>query len=378
MGMFDKLKKKSEKPVKPKVLAESNSPICDINAFVEQDENTIYFYLYLFAHSEQPKVKPCFVCNVKGKENAISYQDWLKANQGKPPMMPYEYVSHSTEGMTLEEEQLEIVWTLEGSGAGLFYKDELIAFIPEWANDECNGFSKYVVGNELSLAWEMTEAAENFNAQMAAARIFWEKVFGDYWKEFQQEHLKAIENYIGKTDKYYAIDGGNWPPMALTTGEKDGVLYGITLGVSAFRQPTVEMFYQERTKDFARMEVGFACQKQMEPIFMTVLQAISGGATMPWRQITSIGHGHTLKLKDGGEFAALLLLNANLLQGNCMPKYGAAFGERVNLLWAVPITAEDYEFLLQFDMPKIFDITFDENIYIFDGRSKRFKEMLQN
>lgn len=125
------------------------------------------------------------------------------------------------------------------------------------------------------------------------------------------------------------------------------------------------------------MELGFACTKQMEPIFMSVLQALSGGATMPWRQITSLGHGHTLKLKDGGEFAALLLLNANLLQGNCTPQYNAFFGERVNLLWAVPITAEDYEFLLQFNMPKVFDISFDEDIYICDGRSKGFKKLLE-
>lgn len=378
MGIFDKLQKKNKGSVEPTVLVESDSPLCDIHAFVEQDENTIYFYLYLFAHTEQPKVKPCFVCNVKGKESAISYQDWLNSKQSKPPMMPYEYVTHSVEGMTLEEELLEIVWTLEGSGAGLFYKDELIAFIPEWANENCNGFSRYVIGHELSLAWELTEAEDNFNAQMAAARAFWGKVFGGYWHDFQKAHLNAIEDYIGKTDKYYAIDGGNWPPMALTTGEKDGVLYGITLGVSAFRQPWVESFYQENTKDFARMEVGFACQKQMEPIFMTVLKAISGGAAMPWRKITSLGHGHTLKLNDGGEFAALLFLNANLLQGSCTPKYSDSFGERVNLLWAVPITAEDYEFLLQFDMPKIFNLTFDENIYIFDGRSKCFKEMLQD
>lgn len=382
MGLFDKFKAKPEpepeETFEPNILVESNSPLCDINAFVEQDENTIYFYLYLQANSEQPKVKPCFVCNVKSKKDAVSYQDWMKSNTENPPMMPYEYISHSVEGMTLDEEFLEIVWTLEGSGAGLFYKDELIAFIPEWANEECNGFSKFVLGNEMSIAWELTQAKENFQTQMDAARIFWGKVFDDYWHEFQQAQLTAIEGYIGATDKYYAIDGGKWPPMALTTGEKDDILYGITLGVSAFRQPSVELFYQEKTKDFSRIELGFACQKNKEDFFMTVLQALSGGASLPWRRITSLGHGHTLKLNQPGEFTALFLLNANLLSGNCMPKYEPAFGERVNLLWAIPITQEDYEFLLKFDMPKIFDFTFHENIHIFDGKSKNFKSMLQN
>ncbi len=360
-----------------KILVESFSPICDAEAYVEQDENTIYFYMYLKASTDDAVMKPCFICNVKSKAEEISPEEWAEAEDGSAPMLPYEYVTHSEDGMTLDAEHLRISWTKEGSGAGLFYNDELIAFIPDWADDEFPGYSAYVSGI-TPYAWSIVEAKESVTQRLAEAEEFWSEAFEDYWTTLQPAHITAIENYIGKVEQYFAIDGGKWPPKALVTAEdsENNAICGLTIGVSAFRQPTVELFYGEQTADFSRIEIGFACKKYCETAFMPILESISGAVRLPWEYITSLGHGHTLKLEDEGEFTALWLLNSHLLKGTPTPDYPPSFGDRVNLLWAVPITQEEYDFLLTYDMPEIFKMQLPESIRIFDGVPKGIKTLL--
>ncbi len=361
--------------MEPVILIKDHSPICNIQALVEMDENTIYFYLYILAEAEEPIVKSCFVCNVKDKKHAISLTDWKRANDGTLPMLPYEIILHSEQGMVLDKELLKIVWTQEGSGAGLFYRHELIAFIPEWADSNMPGFSKYVSFN-TPFASEMKPVEKILTLQMELARKFWHEISNDYWPRFQQSHLNAIEAYVGEADNYYAIDNGFWPPKAIATVEKNNLYYGITLGISAFRQPKVELFYRDRTKDFSRIELGFICDKRCEPYFMPVLQLLSKMAYMPWKNIEFFGHGHTVKCELEGGFCALWFLNANLLIGNTTPAYEPAFGERINLLWAIPLLQEEYDFILSFDMKRIFDLEINGEIVIFEGKSKGIIDLL--
>lgn len=359
------------------LLIHSCSPCCPIEAFLEEDGNTCYFYLWIKPETDEASMHACFVSNVKDKCHAIPYEEWKKNPQG-PPMMPYEVVTHSQSGLTFDEEELEIVWTKEGSGAGLLWKGDLIAFIPEWSNEEFPGFSKFVK-EQTPYACHMEQALEHLEQMVKEGRDFWRQIENEYWPEFQKNHLNSIENYIGKTDKYYAIDGGEFPPKALVTGEKEGVLYGITLGVSILRQPMVESFYQERTPEFSRIELGFACKAEQVNYFMPMLKRISGAAGLPWRQITSLGHGHTIRNDEIDGFAAVWLLNANLLPAGASPVYEPSFGERVNLLWLVPVTQEEYDFLMKYDMEKLFHLDLEREMVIFDGTPKvpieRLKEL---
>ena len=351
------------------VLISTHSPICDIEALVEQDDQTCYFYLWRHPNTDHSSMVSCFVSNVASKAKAISLEEWRNSNIEGPPTIPYEYVTHSTDGLAFTPDQLEIVWTTEGSGAGLLCEGELIAFIPEWSNEECPGYSNYISGT-TPYGWEMTQAKDNLQKQLNDGKRFWQAVSEDYWREFQQSHLTKIEEFVGATNQYYAIDGGHFPPKALVTAEQGNVLYGITLGVSALRQPMVEGFYQEKTPDFSRIELGFACNKDKEQNFMPMLERMSGWAQMPWGNITSLGHGHTISCNAIEGFAAVWLLNANLLSPGASPAYAPAFGERINLLWAVPITQEEYDFLKSYNMEKIFPLTFAKGIHIFDGTPK--------
>ena len=59
--------------------------------------------------------------------------------------------------------------------------------------------------------------------------------------------------------KYYAIDGGGFPPKALVTGERKGSQYAFTLGNGALAQPKVEQYFQDETWKYRRMELsGFS------------------------------------------------------------------------------------------------------------------------
>lgn len=350
------------------IVIESYSPCCKAEAFLEENDRTYYFYLIDASNEEQHSVHSCFVCNHADKAHEIPLEVWQKNLDG-PPMLPYDYVNHSEEGVTLSKEDLDIIWTKEGSGAGLLWKGELICFIPEWSNREFPGFSVFLK-DQTPFGCDMSQAKEHLEQIIRDSREFWEELEGDYWSNFQQSHLDCIEAYLDNRNQYYAIDGGEFPPKALVTGLKDGNLYGLTLGVSILRQPMVEGFYQEKTADFSRIELGFVCTQEMADYFIPVLQRISSLSGLPWRQMTSFGHGHTILSNAIEGFPAFWLLNANLLPKGCTPNYQPAFRERVNLLWLIPITQREYDFLLEYDMEKIFQITFDQSILIFDGTEK--------
>lgn len=377
MGLLDKLKGKSNFLKKPEILISSVSPLCPIDAFAENDGQTCYFYLQKFPKSKKSELIPCFVCNTVGSEQETSLDEWYKHHDWHAPMIPYSQVSHDKGGMTLSPDELEIVWTREGSGAGLLYRNELIAFIPEWADvDNICGYSKYIIG-KTDFGWEMTNAQPHLDNVIAAAKDFWSKMDEDFWPELQQSQLNSIESFMGEHDKYYAIDGGKFPPRALVTGEKDGIKYGFTLGMSLLRQPMTECFYMEKTDDFTRVELGFSCSAEQEKAFMSVLQRMASSATLPWAQITSLGHGHTITLKGVSGFPAAWLINDNLLPEGNSPEYEPVYGERVNLLWLVPITQEQYDYLREYDMEKIFKLNLSRDMLLFDGKSKLPMELLR-
>lgn len=383
MGLLDKFKKKSDSVLfkKPKMLIQSTSPICPVEVFAEDDGRTCYFYMRTFPDSRDSEMTACFVCNTTGIENEVSLEQWTEDSDGHAPMIPYSQVTHDTAGLTLSPDDLEVVWTMEGSGAGLVCKGELLAFIPDWADqDSFCGYSKYIRG-QTDFGWEMTSAKPQLDEIISAGKSFWKQMEGDFWPDFQQSRLDALNEFMGEQDKYFAIDGGKFPPRALVTGEKNGIKYGFTLGMSLLRQPMVECFYQQRTADFSRVELGFACRAEQQSVFMPVLQRMAGAAALPWATISSLGHGHTILLKDIKGFPAAWLINDNLLKESAAPKFAPAFGERVNLLWVVPITEQEYSYLLDYDMEKMFPLRFSPEITVFDGTPKlpleRLKELAE-
>lgn len=348
----------------PNILLESRSPVCDIQAFVEETDQNCYFYLWFYPDSERSCLRECWICNTAPAEDTI---DRKAMEDGCAPSMPAEFVAHDPAGIHLDKDSLEIIWLEEGDGAALLSAGKLICLIPGWAGyDGFCGYSIYARGTG-PFAWELKQALETLGARVAKSREFWTFFEKEYWNQVQEMHLKALEKFFGPHQKYYGIDEGAFPTKTLLTGEKDGVCYGITAGVSMIPLPKIEQYYQEETEKFRRIELGFAssgCEAQEQ---MRMYSFLSSLAAYPWKEITWLGHGHTIPCKALEGYSAVWLLNSRLIPEISAPVYEEFMKEPVNLLWVVPLREEEYQQLVEQGSEEILKRRADElsTIHIF-------------
>lgn len=81
---------------------------------------------------------------------------------------------------------------------------------------------------------------------------------------------------------------------------------------------------------------------------MAMLGRISGAVNIPWREITCLGHGHTITCGDAlPGFPAVFLADTRRLPDLPAPDFRPFMGDPVTLLWAVPITQKEYDVALQ-------------------------------
>ncbi len=331
--------------MEPEVLIEEWSPVTEIQAVVEKSEKNYYFYLWINPQSDSPQMRSCWICNrVKAPKTVKE----AFAVEGEAPCMPAEFVDHDPAGMELDPESLSIEWMEEGDAAALLSGEKIIAMIPCFSGmNGFYGYSAFAKGTG-PFAWEMKQAYAKLENDVKKSRAFW-SFFDDedFWGKVQNFHIAALNKLFGKEEKYYAIDGGHFPPKALVQGRKGNTLYGITLGVSMIPMPKVEMVYQDEYRDFRRMELGFACNEKYETLLKPFFSTMSSLASYPWAELTFFGHGHTIPFRNIKGLDYLLFLNDRLLKNTDSPSYDDFMGEKVNLLWLVPITKEDREFIVK-------------------------------
>ena len=174
--------------------------------------------------------------------------------------------------------------------------------------------------------------------------MYWDIMRGGYLETMQQEQLAAMEAFFGPHKKYYAIDGGGFPPKALVTGERKGSQYAFTLGNGALAQPKVEQYFQDETWKYRRMELGVAFPKgcSQEGI-MAMLNYTAAQASLPWKELGWLGHGHTIPCSGVEGYEGVLLLSPGLCGVQEGPAYPMFMDEPVNLLWMMLLTGEEYE-----------------------------------
>lgn len=353
---------------KRNVLIESESPVCPVQAVVEQTEDTVYFYLFYPLKPEGETIKICWVCNRIPAPARIN-PDALRS--GRAPMMPAEFVAHDKNGITPQADALEIVWFEEGESAALLENGMLLAVIPAWGGmKNFHGYAKYAAGTG-PYAWEMTGAMDTLSARVAQSRRFWAYVQSEtYWRQTQKFHLNALDAFYGKHTQYYAIDDGEFPPRAVIEGTKNGIVYGMTAGISTFKQPQIEMYVRDAERH-RRIEFGFAADAAHSAVkteayncFMSIGKAIH-------REMIFFAHGHTNTWKGIPGFAAFLFLNPKAIRGLESPAYPDYMGDPVNLLWAIPITQSEYDFAVRNSTEALLKRAKNlSRIHIFDGTPK--------
>ncbi len=351
----------------PKVILESASPVCDIQAFVEKSESCYYFYLWINPISDNPEMRSCWICN---RNKSPKKMDFEAMGKGMAPMMPEEFVLHDKNGIDIDESKLSIIWFAEGDAASLLCGDELLCVIPGWSGNGFPGYSKYAKGTS-PLGWELTMAEQALMARTLDNKKKWDYFEEDYWKDVQMEHIRVLESFFGKHEKYYAIDGGKFPPKALLRGTKNDITYGITAGVSLLPMPKAEMYFQEEVNKYRRIELGFACDVKYDKLCELMCSMLSSLSRFPWGERTFLANGHTIPFKNIKGYEALLFVNPKNVVGVESPEYKTFMDDEINILWVVPITEKEYKFVMDTDIDEMLKHAVDiKSLNVFDGKGK--------
>lgn len=350
-------------------IFESESPITMWTALVDRGDDTYYFYLWNSETGGQKgDLRSCWICN---RIPAPQEVDKERMNAGIAPMQPAEFVGHDPDGMDLDADKLDIVWFEEGDAAALYYDGEMIAAIPCYSRKNgFYGYSKYAVGkgpfaHELSgeALEDMTRRAERANAQ-------WDWAESDFWPDVQQMHIDTAQKLFGEYEKYYAIDEGEFPPRAVIEGTRDGVKYEMTAGISTFRMPKTELYFEDN-RDRCRIELGFACDVNGPDItedIRTLMKAISD---YPWDKDTFFAHGHSNGVDFIEGFGGIMFVSPRRVEGLPMPEYPEFRGDEIEFLWLVPLTQDEYELARDSGSEQLFRyLENNEGLHIFNGEPK--------
>ncbi len=325
------------------MLIVEKSPHGNLEASVEQDDRAAFLYV-VAPENEDFGVKSCWIRNLQPAPEAL---DVAGMREGRAPMMPRAHCAFPEGQPPLSREKLRLVWLPEGDGVALMEGAEMLAAMPGWSGmDGFYGYARDAAGRG-PLAWKLEDEA-HFLSRVRAAETFWapwDRNPEAAWREVQSLLLDTYERHLGAHFKYYAIDGGNWPPRALARFRKDGVQYLCTLGISNRPQPAVEM-YAEDPAPLRRFELAAAFDDSVaEDTILKVCNYLSGQANLPWNRFTFLGDTHTLPCNafegDAGlrPFnAALLLKEPADLPFSLDARVG---GDPVNLLWLIPLQPKE-------------------------------------
>jgi hypothetical protein len=338
------------------LLLEENNPNGNIQAIVESEDGACYFYL-CGAPETKFGVKPVWVCNHAPAPEAFEKE---RMKCGSAPLNPARHCRHPAGRAAPAAADLRVVWLPEGNGAALYERDEILAVIPPWSGIRgFYGYARDAVGDG-PVAWEL-DPKNVLIERFEQAESYWRKSHGnELWRAIQSSQMSRIEKafdvYFPKDsreadagagvagdhpDWYYAIDGGRWPPKALVrfTWQDRTVL--VTIGVAMRPQPNVEMA-TETPEQLRRIELGAVLPGNWpaEAVF-GFARYISGQADLPWTQYTWFGPGHTIGCDwwQNPDFTSALLQYEHA--GAPRLALENFLGDPVNVLWFLPISAEE-------------------------------------
>ncbi|QXP59453.1 suppressor of fused domain protein [Olleya sp. HaHaR_3_96] len=325
------------------ILLEQNSPSCPITAIVEQDNRVVYFYLWGPENSNFG-VKCSWVRNLK---DAPDKQEKALMEKGISPMQTKQYCKFPEGQEKLEADKLSIIWLEEGDAAALLSDGEILAIIPSWAGQgDFLGYARAAKGHG-DFAWELSDSNQMYD-RISKAQEFWNAWDLDInpFNSQQPLLLDAYDKAFGKQDKYYAIDGNEWPPKGLYLRQGTSKTVFATVGLSLLPMPAVEMYTDNRFET-NRIELGIILDSTFtDKDIQEMGEWISGQSSLPWDNITFLGEGHTLNFNpfNSTKFDYVILTNKlNVLPQSEIEDYRHS---KINLLWMVPISEKERQHVI--------------------------------
>ncbi len=326
-------------------LLVSCSPHGNLEAAVIQDKRVAY--LYLAGPEESPfGTKACWIRNLQEAPATIDFDGM---DEGIAPMLPKEYCKYPEGQAPLEEKELEVVWFPEGDGAALLQGDEFVAIIPPWGGYEgFTGYSRDCIG-ESPLCWALQDTAV-MDTRIRDAKSYWASWQSEDnpWSIYQPKIFEAYEKVLGEHSKYYAIDGGYWPPKAIVRFDHENCVYLLSVGVSLRPQPVIEMVFED-SSPHRRIEFAACLAKDVgEETIDSFAKYLSGQTNLPWDYFTFFGFNHTVPCDAFASQFALdhlkFLLFAKEPEGAPQFNLPTLDGDALNLLWCIPITIKEQQF----------------------------------
>lgn len=329
------------------ILIGETNPYGSFEAIVEDDGRTVY--LYLQSVREGGPMKAVWVAN---RVPAPHAEDILSMQQGTPPLMPVAGTRHPQGHPGFHPENLTLVWFEEGDAVALLDRGTPVAVLPSWAGMEgFPGYSAEAIG-EVRLAWELGPALPALQPRIEESQRYWaRRADPQSWPEIRDRGLAHLERILGPHQRYWAADGGQFPPRALLLFNHPsvtGVSVLTTLGMSAQRLPQVEMAFED-PRPHRRVELALATSG--DPTRLTGL--LSGMLRFPWSEGSWLGDLHTYSFANPspniGESALLLMRQPppqhlqvpDGLRTVPAPNLGGLpdpSGDPVTYLWLVPIS----------------------------------------
>lgn len=321
------------------VIYEELSPHRNLQALVEEQEGAVYFYLWAGDDSSFG-MRSCWVRNLIAAPEEL---DLNAVQEGRAPLLPREFCRHENGGAALDKDSLRVVFFEEGDAAALLESDSVLAVIPAWSGiDGFFGYARDCKGDS-PLASELDEN----NPLLLRVResdafwLSWQEQGNQTWSKVQSGQINAYEHLFGRHQKYYAIDGGLWPPKALLQLETPDSLLLCTIGMSVRPQPRIEVDMGPDSP-FRRIELGIslACTADDSRI-IDFARFISMVSASPWQDLSWLGPGHTVACDFIEGYSAVLLLpEPDGAPQIDLPDYD---GEPVQMLWMLPITEPELE-----------------------------------
>jgi hypothetical protein len=333
------------------VLLFETSPYGTVDAIVQHDGRSTYFYLNGKTTSSKPfGMRACWVRNLKPGPLVMNDQE---LSSGIPPMLPRTCCRPGSKTALPAPDDLRIVWLEEGTGAALqeYCSDTktfvTLAVIPPWSGVE--GFHGYAAdcAEESPVCWPMPDHPQLFK-RIENSVEFWDsfsRTDRDPFGALQSTWLATFQRFIDTTDllfepHYFAIDGGKFPPRGLVHFQHEQRNIWSTVAMSLCPQPMVELFSNHPGQQ-RRIELVIDWSGRLDDASCDkVSQWLSGLASFPWRNFTWFGHGHTCQMNNVlPGFEAALFANDSVVQKTSLdlPSFR---GDPIQLLWLVPLTGE--------------------------------------
>lgn len=320
-----------------KSLAFSQSPLCPLAVDVISDDESIYFYMYDLDYLKREMI-PRSACWLKNLKEVVENFNKIDEFQEQQIALPDSLIEQS-DYEEWNQEKIEIVWSKEGHMASVYYEDQLYAIIPDWADGiQFNGYTKNVKENTM-VGWRLNDVINLFDSRFQESKLFWKQEFNEVWEHYHTPYVEELYKYFGHIKNCYDIHKDKFPSRLLLTFEKNGYIYGFTVGMGMFYMPNADRYYDDY-ESYAKCEFAFVYREDEYTIDeqLELYSSIANLCEYPWEHMECLADYHVLDIKFKNKMHCMIIDDDHF-----MDAYDFSIKKKgVHLSWLLPLSEDEF------------------------------------